>query len=356
MSSGPSPQAQNLPRLAGHLPGTGGTIKHSAADFIVEEIPLYEACGSGEHIYLRITREDRETRELVRQFTKMFALREADIGTAGLKDRTARATQTFSLHAHKLDPEEVARRIENELAVKVDAVSRHTNKLRTGHLAGNRFRIRVSDTHAQALEFAQARAAVLADTGLPNYYGEQRFGKFGDNARRGKDLVFGRSTERPGKWLKRFLISAYQSELFNRWLAARIDAGQFQNLLAGDVARRTDSGGLFVVEDLAQERPRFESGEIEYTGPIFGKKMTRPSGPAAEAEEQLLAGEAEDGQLLQPEKLGDGSRRPARLAFAGLELAIEPGAGGAAGQSNELWFSFRLPPGSYATTVLAEFL
>ena len=344
----PEPETE-LPLLSAHLPGTGGVIKADAEHFIVTEVPLYPASGAGEHIYLTITRKERETRQIVRDLTRVFQLREADIGTAGLKDRQARSTETFSLHLHKLDPDEAARRVESELGLQVDAVARHSNKLRTGHLAGNRFEILLTEPGADAMTRAAAKWEFLAGRAIPNYYGEQRFGHEGDNVRRGRDLILGRSRERPGKWLQRFLMSAYQSELFNRWLAARINDGIFLELLAGDVAQKTDSGGLFVVADLAQEVERFTSGAIDYTGPIFGKKMSQPTGRAAEREAAILATEGMTPDRFARARL-DGTRRRARLLPAELDLRLE------ATESGHLRFFFFLPPGSYATVVLDEFI
>lgn len=344
----PVPPAQSLPLISAHLPGTGGQLKTDATHFIVEELPLYPASGEGEHIYLTITREERETRALVRDMMRLFQLREADIGTAGLKDRQARTTQTFSLHLHKLDPDVAARRVETELGVQVDAATRHSNKLRTGHLAGNRFEILLVDVTADALRLAEEKWAYLRQRALPNFYGEQRFGREGDNAARGRDIILGRSRERHGKWLKRFLQSAYQSELFNQWLTRRITAGSFMELLPGDVARKTESGGLFVVEDAQVESPRFTAGEIDYTGPIFGKKMTNPAGTPAESEAAILTEAGMTPEMFSRARL-DGTRRSARLLPPGLELSFEADARG-------LRFRFQLPPGSYATVVLAEFM
>ncbi|MEQ9366880.1 MAG: tRNA pseudouridine(13) synthase TruD [Leptospirales bacterium] len=342
------PEAKSLPMVTANLPGIGGRIKSDAAHFVVKEIPLYPATGSGEHIYLTITREDRETRAIVRDMTRLFQLREADIGTAGLKDRHARTTQTFSLHLHKLDPDEAARRVESELDVRVDAVTRHGNKLRTGHLAGNHFEILVAEPVADAHQRARAKWELLRQRAVPNYYGEQRFGREGDNAERGRELLLGRSRERPGKWLKRFLLSAFQSELFNDWLGRRITEDRFMRLLTGDVARKTDSGGLFVVRDLAAEEPRFQAGEIDFTGPIFGKKMTAAENLPAETEAAVLEEAGVQAEHFARVRL-DGSRRPARLRAGALNLSFTEESAG-------MRFHFELPPGSYATIVLGEFM
>lgn len=336
------------PVLSAHLPGTGGTIKNSPADFIVVEEPLYEPCGDGEHVYVRITREDRNTRDLVKDLARIFSMTDKGIGTAGLKDRHARTTQTFSLHLHTADPDDVALRIESELGVAVEEVNRHRNKLKTGHLRGNRFDILVREVAPDAVERLQRKQAFFAGRRLPNYYGEQRFGAEGDNAERGRDLVLGRG-KRPSRWLAKFLLSAYQSDLFNQWLALRIERELFTDILAGDVARKTESGGIFVVEDAETDRPRFLAHEIDFTGPLYGSKMRRPAGQPAELEDAILDPASDEGRALFRHRELDGSRRAAGIAFDELELSH-------AVVDDGLRFRFSLRPGSYATVVLREFM
>ncbi len=336
------------PILSAHLPGTGGTLKQSATDFIVVEEPLYEPCGEGEHVYVRLTREDRNTRDLVKDLTRLFAISDRGIGTAGLKDRHARTTQTFSLHLHTADPEDVARRMESELGVNIESASRHRNKLKTGHLRGNRFDILLRDVVPDAVERLQRKQEYFSGGRLPNYYGEQRFGAEGDNALRGRDLVLKRG-KRPSRWLAKLLLSAYQSDLFNRWLALRIEHELFADILAGDVARKTESGGIFVVEDPAVDRERFQSHEIDFTGPLYGSKMRRPTGRPAELEDMILDPTSDEGRAVLQHRELQGSRRAAGIPCDELEFTH-------AVVDDGLRFRFFLRPGSYATVLLREFM
>jgi tRNA pseudouridine13 synthase len=121
--------------------------------------------------------------------------------------------------------------------------------------------------------------------------------------------------------------------------------GEFAALLSGDVAKKTDTGGIFVVEDAAAEQPRLDAGEITYTGPMFGAKMRAAQGPAGEHEAALLDEEGLDQSRLKRAGLA-GARRPARLMLG--ELSLEPAPEG-------LWLGFALPKGAYATTLLREF-
>ncbi len=340
--------AAELPLITPELAGIGGRIKAEPAHFVVEELPLYEPSGHGGHLYLRLEREGMTTREVVQALAREFGLAQGEVGYAGLKDKEARCIQTFSLPLGTLDEAEAARRVSEGLGLKVHLARRHTNKLKRGHLLGNRFQVLVSGVEPGALERAQAVAAALARRGLPNYFGAQRFGTAGDNAEAGRRALKGRGPRQ--KWLRKLLLSAFQSELFNRWLARRVARGDFQRLLAGDIAKKTDTGGLFQVEDPAAEQPRLDRGEITYTGPIYGYKMRAAGDEAGEREAEVLADEGVTPQDFKRAGL-KGSRRPARLLPGPIQISPHP-----QGQAEGLWFSFALPKGSYATTLLREFI
>ena len=337
-------QTQSLPFITADLAGIGGEIKAEPAHFVVEEVPLYDPVGEGEHIYVRLTREGWTTRALQQRLMSLFGLREVDIGCAGLKDKHARVTQTFSLLLRDVDEATVARRIRETLSIEVVWARRHRNKLRRGHLLGNRFRIVVLHPEPEAIARVEVIAQTLQSHGLPNLYGAQRFGIDGDNARRGREVLLGQGPRE--RWLKRFLLSAYQAALFNTWLTERIRRGWFERLLTGDIAKKTDTGGLFEVMDAAVEFPRFQQKEITYTGPIYGARMRWASGEPGELERTVLEAAEVTTGMLRRARL-DGSRRPARLFLN--DLLIEPHPDG-------LLFTFVLPKGAYATTVLREFM
>ena len=293
---------------------------------------------------MRFRREGWNTRDLVKAFARAFGLKDMDIGTAGLKDKDAVAVQTFSLYLPVADLNDVRNKAVSELPVEVLDVNRHGNKLKTGHLLGNRFRVVLSDTNEGQLGSAQAIADDLKNIGLANYYGSQRFGLDGDNAEKGREILMGRGPKKG--WLNKFLLSAFQSSLFNEYLAQRIPRGWFDRLLVGDIAKKTDTGGLFEVEDLETEQRRFEASEITFTGPIYGSKMKAASGEPGELEQSILSAHE-----VQPAMLGKaglkGSRRPGRILLP--DLTITPSDLG-------LVFEFALPKGSYATVVMREFI
>jgi tRNA pseudouridine13 synthase len=335
--------ADELPYLTADLPGVGGEIKVEPQHFVVEEIPLYEPSGEGQHVYARLTREGWTTRALENELARLFDLRDVDVGAAGRKDKHARTTQTFSLSLPNTDEEEVARRIQEHLPVQLEWVRRHRNKIKAGHLLGNRFRIVVLEPDANALEQARAVVESLRERGLPNFYGPQRFGQVGDNAERGRGILLTGSGPRK-RWLRRLLLRAYQSALFNTWLVARIERGWFERVLIGDVAKKLDTGGLFEVERTETAQPRFERDEITYTGPIYGSRMWWAAGKPGELERGILRQAAVTEGMLDRERL-NGSRRRARLLLEDLEVEPHP---------DGLLFTFSLAKGSYATTVLRE--
>jgi tRNA pseudouridine13 synthase len=327
------------------LPGIGGRLKAEPAHFVVEEIPLYETSGSGAHLYVSLTREGWTTRRVADALADLFGVNRRDVGFAGLKDRNARCTQTFSLPG--LVPEDAAR-IESALPFQINWARRHSNKLKTGHLLGNRFRITVSDLAVpaeEALARSQVIAVAVAQRGIPNFFGPQRFGHEGGNVAKGRAALLGQGPRRD-PWLTRFLISAYQSHLFNRYLVRRIEAGQFGQVLAGDVCKKTATGGMFDVQDPAAEQPRYVCGEITFTGPIYGKKMWAAQGQAAALEASVLAEAGLSQDDLRRARV-DGTRRPARLWLPVIDLAVD---------AHGLQVAFSLPKGAYATIVLREFI
>jgi len=182
---------EELPYLTADLPGVGGRIKVEDADFRVVEIPLYTPCGHGEHTYLRVEKMGIPTFEAVRRVARALGVDPRSIGYAGLKDAHAISEQTLSVH--NVPPSRVEQL--DVPGVRVLAVDRHTNKLRLGHLRGNRFVIRIrdtariGDTAPDALAAARAILDVLARYGAPNYFGEQRFGLRGDTHLLGRALV-----------------------------------------------------------------------------------------------------------------------------------------------------------------------
>lgn len=336
-----------LPLLSHALPGTGGASKVAPEDFEVEEIPAYLPTGEGEHLYLWVEKRGLTTSEAARLIAKATNTKERDIGYAGQKDRFAITRQWMSVHT-KADTVT----LEDDRAVVLSAI-RHRNRLKVGHLKGNRFRVVLRGVGADAANKAQATLDLLEQEGLPNFYGQQRFGRAGDNALVGAALLGLAEhpyAQRAGKdrHLRRLSLSALQSELFNRCLTARLADGLFAVPILGDVLRKRTSGGVFTCDDPSLDAPRVTAGELDVTGPMPGPKE-RPAAlaDALERENRVLA---EAGVRREDFAKGgaeaEGTRRPYRVPVSGIGLdVVAPDA---------LAIRFELPSGSYATRILEE--
>jgi len=397
-----------VPFLTADLAGTGGVIKKYDEDFVVEEVSQYHAKGRGTHVYFQIEKRGLTTLRANREIARALRKKPSDVGYAGLKDAHGVTRQWLSVE--HVDVEHV-----RSLAIdriKVLEVTKHTNKLKLGHLSGNKFVVRVRDACGDGLERARAIVDVLSGRGLPNYFGPQRFGVRGDNAvigrailrddydkaiqvmlgranefdndaiRKARDLFDARDYEAaarawPGRsfteqatvcvtygrtgrdakkaWrvvnhtLRKLYLSSFQSELFNRIVADRIDS--IDKLEPGDVAWKHANGACFLVEDAEVEQPRCDSFEISPTGPIFGRKMKRPTGQPDETEQAVLLESGLTVDSIDSKGSGklDGARRPMRVPLR--DAAVSAGRDE---RGEYLELSFFLPPGSYATNALRE--
>jgi tRNA pseudouridine13 synthase len=327
------------------LPAIGGRVGPEPEDFRVDEVPAYPTSGKGEHQYLRVQKRLLTTPELLRRVAKALDVNDRDIGYAGMKDKHAVTTQWLSICTKQP--------ISTELALgdgaQVLEVARHDNKLRTGHLLGNRFSITLLGVHADAAERANAIAARLRENGLPNYFGVQRFGHEGRNL---PDAL--RWLARGGRSRNRFeqklFPSVVQSELFNRYLTARLALNPRQ-LLEGEVVRLHGAGAMFRVDSVEQEQPRLDARDLHLQGPMFGPKLRPAAAAALELEQRIIRElELDEAALGVLGKNAPGTRRD---LYAPLEdLTIEPQEA-RSGQA-ALRLSFTLPAGGYATEVLRQ--
>jgi tRNA pseudouridine13 synthase len=337
----------SLPYITPELPGIGGIIRGRPELFTVVEVPAFEPLGYGDHIYLSITKCKMTTRDTQIAIASLLGLRKEDVGHAGLKDKYAVSTQTFSILMPLDDPIDVAKIIESHLGVTVNWTRRHPKKLRSGHLKGNTFTITIKDPETSpivALGRAEKIQSNISRIGIPNYFGSQRIGKDGRNVIDGYDLIKGNYRER-NRWLRRFLVSSYLSYLCNRYLAKRLNDGNFVRLLNGDLAKKHDTGGVFTVEESQVEQPRFERGEVSFTAPIYGYKM-REAKYEAKALEDSIFSQAGVG-IDDLRKVGaDGTRRLGRL-LPQIRVSEHP---------EGVTLTFTLPAGGYATVVLREFM
>lgn len=184
-----SPHVQPAAYITKDLPGIGGVIKQRPEDFLVDEQPLYQPSGEGEHIYMLVQKRGMPTLAMIDVIAKHFGVRKKDVGFAGLKDKLAITRQVVSVHAPGKKTEDFPE-LKHE-SISVLWVDRHNNKLRTGHLRGNRFSIRIRNVKPTDVLTALKAMRILQTTGVPNRLGEQRFGMFQDNHLIGRALVLG---------------------------------------------------------------------------------------------------------------------------------------------------------------------
>lgn len=341
----------DLPRAVGEAPLMYAVLKREPGDFRVDEEPAYLPEGQGDHLYVRFEKVGLDTDEAVRRMARVMGCDPREVGVAGRKDRHAVTTQWASF----LRGEVAAAEALELPQIRVLEVSRHKNKLRTGHLKGNRFEVRLRDVASAVgeLDLAPVERALaqLSERGVPAYYGEQRFGV--DNLARARAwLVDGGPPPRhPGD--RKFLVSVLQSAIFNEACAERVTAPEgLATIVRGDVVKKEETGGLFVADDLDEVRARAARFEVSATGPMFGAKMRAAEHEAGEAEAALLAKHGLDAAKLERfARAGEGTRRPYRLRVRGLEPGTAPTV---ERDGSDLVLRFWLPAGAYATTLVRE--
>jgi tRNA pseudouridine13 synthase len=366
--SPPSPFARPLPGFADQvrpavlppLP-VGPSIWFRGDDdgFAVDEVPLYLPSGQGEHLYLHIEKRATSTPEVWKRLRTTFRVSEVEIGTAGLKDARGVTRQWISVPARVVEPalQQDRAGVEAALGVVLLDAKRHNNKLRTGHLRGNRFRCRLDDVSAADVMAINERAQALVHSGLPNWFGAQRFGH--------DDRVL-REAER---WLQRhrrattkreqFWVSAVQSVLFNDWLALRVEDGTWNRVVTGDICEKRmpdgRGGPCFDCVDGAVEAPRAVRGEISPTGPMYGQQMRTAGSDAVTQESRSLDRLGVDrSALLSHPAFSTGTRRTARLFVEDVVVEAAPELVSGDNARGSCVVSFVLPPGAYASVFLAE--
>jgi tRNA pseudouridine13 synthase len=396
------------------MPGLGGVIKQREEDFLVEELPLYDPAGEGEHLYLFVEKQGLSTSAMIDVLRRHFGVRERDIGFAGMKDKAAITRQVVSVHTPGRTDADFPM-LQHE-RVRILWTDLHTNKLRVGHLRGNRFSIRLRDVDPLRVIEAQKTMRLLAQRGVPNLYGEQRFGarlnnhelgrlllrrefqalldlflgpdehthRFddGDMRRRYQEgdhrgaleatpaslrneraalraLAGGASVEEavhavPALQL-RFWASSFQSAIFNRVVADRMAAGDINRLHEGDVAMRGRKQ-FDVTAELAADpetQRRLDRFEIAPAGPIWGPKTRRTRGDIHARERDLLE---QTGVTLGDiadfdDQYGGVAGTRRPLRVPLVDPEIE---GGVDEHGSFIRVGFELPPGSFATVVIRE--
>lgn len=312
----------------------------SPEDFFVEELPAFVPSGEGEHLLLTIEKRGLNTAFVAKQLAQWAGIAEMGIGYAGLKDRHAVTRQRFSVHLpKKIAPEAGALEIDG---LKVLEQHWHQRKLPRGALAGNRFVLALRDVSGDR-EAIERRLQSMRASGVPNYFGEQRFGREAGNVAAARRMFAG---ERVRRDQASILLSAARSALFNAVLAARVERGDWASGDEGDVWMLDGTHSVFGPTELdGTLRQRIDEQDVHPTGPMWGRGELRSSGDIRALEEAVAAGFMDLRQGLEAAGLKQ-ERRALRMRVPMLQWQWLG--------EDALELAFELAPGSYATEVLAE--
>lgn len=413
------PKFQPLTYLTDDMPGIDGVIRQRREDFFVEEQPLYEPYGEGEHLYLFVEKCGQTTSDIIRRVAKMFSVRRRDIGYAGLKDKHAITRQHLSVYLpDRSNDEKFLSRFEFT-PMKLIWSQRHINKLRRGHLRANRFIIYIRNIDPASVVDAKQILDHLIQTGLPNYVGHQRFGYRGTNHELGRLLLLCRWQElldlllggpkptdaeatRTGRefydqgdysaalevWPKHlrhdrqaldhlrqgrlpkeavmgidrqqrgFLISALQSEIFNHVLDQRIRAGLFRQLIAGDLGWKHENHSVFSVDQETATKDNGSGGRVE-------NLEVSPSGPMWGAKMLQASGQVRtwETEAMHDFKISEQDFNcidhiDAKGTRRPLRVTVDQAdiSSGADDHGPYVRLAFDLPRGAFATTLLREIM
>ncbi|MBN1379880.1 MAG: tRNA pseudouridine(13) synthase TruD [Gammaproteobacteria bacterium] len=321
-------------------PTVCGVIKSLPEHFLVSEQLRFEPEGSGEHVYLFVEKRDTNTDWVADKLAEVSGVAKRDVSYAGMKDRRAVTRQWYSVYlAAKSDPNWNA--FESE-QIKILKATRHQRKLRRGALDGNRFEVTIADLDGDAEQLI-ARLDVIKNKGVPNYFGEQRFGRDGKNIECAIAMFAGKRVKRNQRSI---YLSAARSFIFNELLSQRIQNNNWQQVLAGDVLMLSGTHSVFAAEtdQLEELQQRLDSHDLDTTGPLAGDGELMTTGNIASLEQTVFD---------QQPKLIKGLKA-ARMESARRALRVVPKELQWEFSERTLKLKFFLPAGSYATSVLRE--
>jgi tRNA pseudouridine13 synthase len=322
-------------------PESSGDLRSQLSDFKVFEQLPYQPCGEGEHLYIYLRKTNQNTITVARELAKYFSVKENLVTYAGLKDRFAITEQWFGVHVpgkQQFNLTDLA--IEG---VEVLEFKRHNKKLRVGALSGNRFELTLRNVSKP--DDILRRWAAVQQFGVPNYFGEQRFGINGGNLDKALELFSGKKVKDKKK--RGMYLSAARSAIFNEMVSQRLQKNTFESLTQGDVFMLAGTQSVFLADEIDHTiEQRFREKDIDLTAPLWGAGELMSQDDTA-AFEQATADEfPEFCQGLAKFGLKQ-ERRKIRLSFTQGNIAVK---------DNKVVLSFVLPAGCYATTILRELI
>lgn len=334
-------ETNDLPHAFGG-PAGSAQLRVEPEDFVVREAPICEPDGTGEHVWLWVRKRNANTEWVARQLARCAGVTPREVSFAGLKDRRAVTEQWFSVQLPgKADPDWTAARIEG---VEILRAVRHSRKLKRGALRGNAFEIRLREVTGDRAAL-ETRLQVIVARGIPNYFGEQRFGRDCGNLAAALAMLRGEGP-RVQKHERGLYLSAVRSFLFNQVLSARVRDGSWERALPGDALQLDGRRAWYLAEAIdAETEARVRALDVHPTGPLWGRGEAATRLAARSLEDACLAAYPEECAGLERAGL-EQDRRALRVRVQDLAWDWE---------SDEcLVLRFALPSGSYATALLRE--
>jgi len=331
-------------------PVSTGLLRNQKSDFKVFEQLPFSPCGEGEHLYIHIRKTGANTVFVARELAKYFKIKEQLVSYAGLKDRFAVTEQWFGVHVPGKQEYDLSNL--NIEGVEVLSYKRHNKKLRTGALTGNRFELILRDvTELKALH---ERWQSIVLHGVPNYFGEQRFGIDGGNIDKALALFSG--TKVKDKKKRGMYLSAARSIIFNAIINERIKGDVFSKVQVGDVLMLAGTQSVFHLDEIDPSiAQRFNEKDIDITASMWGAGELMTTGEPKLLEQQVADNHSEFSQGLPRFGLKQ-ERRRIRLVIQNADIDVLPCETSSNDAVSTVKISFFLAAGSYATTVLRELI
>ncbi|MDV6315281.1 tRNA pseudouridine(13) synthase TruD [Idiomarina sp. HP20-50] len=330
-----------LPRLHSH-PRATANFKQTPQDFqVIEQLEVSDD-GEGEHQWLWVRKEGANTNFCAEKIARFAGVSPKNVSYSGLKDRQAITWQWFSIQLP--GRETLNWDALNDDEMSVERVIRRTKKLKTGFHRANRFVIWLTEVSSRdALEQLWKD---VSERGVLNYFGEQRFGRSGDNVIQAERWLMSERPARISRNKRSLYLSALRSYLFNEIVAERVRQLGIEGTLAGDCVMLHGSQSVFTVDHWDGElRQRLLNNEIYLTAPLAGSTDKPLVKDAAEAFES---------SLLQPYGNWLQALKKLRVSAARRALLLRVENPEICWHGDDAELSFTLPSGAYATTVLNE--